>query len=59
MASKLLNTIQASEMLGVTRQAISEWFRLGKFPNAFKVEGAIRIPVSDVEALKKRPKKTG
>jgi excisionase family DNA binding protein len=54
--SPLLTPIEIANELKVSRQAVANWFKEGKFPNAFKVGRAIRIPRSDVEALKLRPK---
>ena len=53
----MLNTRQAAKQLGITREAISQMFHKGKFPGAYQIDdrGPIRIPESDVEALKRQP----
>ena len=53
--TKYLNTVEAAQQLGVTKQAVCKWFKKQRFPGAFKAEGAVRIPVEDVEALKHKP----
>jgi predicted site-specific integrase-resolvase len=52
---KFITAREAARQMGLNHQTICNWFRLGKFPNAFEVEGNIRIPISDVEALKTQP----
>lgn len=39
-------------MLGVTGTTITRWVEKGLFPNAYKIRRTIRIPLSDIEALK-------
>ncbi len=50
---------KASRLLGVSPRTISKWFQEGKFPNAFCLENecgqTIRIPESEVQALKQQP----
>jgi len=57
MGSEILNTAQAAKLLGLTRQGVSKLFHAGKFPNAFSIGKAIRIPLSDIEALRKAGQK--
>ena len=59
MQDELLNASQTSRELGVTPNSVIRWFEEGKFPNAYRIAGTstIRIPKSDVEALKERPKR--
>jgi predicted DNA-binding transcriptional regulator AlpA len=57
MQDKLLNASEAARSLGVTPATVIRWFEAGKFPNAFRVDSTIRIPLSDVEALKQQGKK--
>ena len=49
---ELLNASQASRHFGVTPNTVIRWFEDGLFPNAFRVGSVIRIPMSDIEALK-------
>lgn len=54
-----LTTIETASRLGVTPQAITKWIRTGKFPNAQKINPAIKkspyiIPVSDIEEFEKQ-----
>lgn len=48
-----LSPKEAGALLGVSKYSAIRYFHLGHFPNAYAVNGhTIRIPVSDVEALK-------
>jgi len=46
-----------AEALGVTSLTIHNYIRAGYFPGAFQLPtGVWRIPVSDVEALRNKPR---
>lgn len=47
------NGKETAELLDVSPNTISRWFDDGLFPNGYKVKKTLRIPVSDIEALKK------
>lgn len=47
---------EAAPLLGVSHQTIINWLNKGLFPNAFQIEGTIRIPLNDIEALKTQKK---
>ena len=56
---ELISSREASKTLCVSKKTILEWFHKGLFPNAFQIGRLIRIPVSDVEALKQQGRKKG
>ena len=51
-AERILSPKQVAAELGYSRKTIERAFADGKFPNATQLNRAIRIPESDVEALK-------
>lgn len=55
----LVSARTAAKSLGVSHQTVLNWFESGKFPNGFKIERTVRIPLSDIEALKHTPKAQG
>lgn len=46
-----------AKMFNVTLKTAYNWVYTGAFPNAFKIGNNIRIPVGDVENLKKPTKR--
>lgn len=52
MYQELVNASEAGRRLGVSPATVIRWFDNGHFPNGFRVESTVRIPVSDIEALK-------
>jgi excisionase family DNA binding protein len=47
---------EISELFKVNRSTISRWVDEGVFPNAVRIGATVRIPYSDIEALK-QPKR--
>jgi excisionase family DNA binding protein len=53
---KLFSQKEVATYLQVHIQTVKTWYKEGLFPNAFKVGTLIRIPESDIEALKTQKK---
>lgn len=49
-----VNAAKAAKLLAVSTTTVMRWLDDGLFPNAYKISSTIRIPVSDIEALKKQ-----
>ena len=47
-----LSVVQFAEMFGISRQAVWKWIKAGKV-NAIRLEKIYRIPVSEVERIKR------
>ncbi len=50
--TQLLSINEVAAFLSVHRNTVVRWFDDGKFPNAIQIEKTVRIPLSDIEALK-------
>ena len=48
-----LKVTEVAKIFRVSRQSVVSWIHDGLFPNAYKLRRDYRIPVTDVEALKK------
>jgi excisionase family DNA binding protein len=55
--TEYLTITEVAVLLKVHRNTISRWLNDGAFPNAIDFEGTKRIPLIDIEALKKSSKK--
>lgn len=49
---------EVADHFKVHLNTVKRWIKEDVFPNAFYVGHSIRIPVSDIEALKKNKKET-
>lgn len=51
MSGNLLTTTQAAEMLGVSRDTVARWIRLGQLPAVRLPSGQYRVKREDVERV--------
>lgn len=55
---EFLSIKEIQDLFSVSRATVNRWIKEDVFPNAFHIGGTVRIPVSDIEALKKNKKET-
>lgn len=49
---QFLKIEEVADRLHVHANTVRSWLKNGRFPNSIKIDTVIRIPVSDIEALK-------
>lgn len=54
--NELLTINEVAKLLRIHRNTVVRWLNQGVFPNAIDFQDTKRIPMADIEALK-RPKK--